>query len=74
MSFGPCEIVKIVADNDSGYVVINASDYDAEKHALYEGVSAPDFVPHESQADAWASPAVEVAPEPEAEPKPKARK
>ena len=30
-----CPTVKIVSDNDQGFIVINESDFDAEKHVLY---------------------------------------
>ena len=53
MSFGPCPVIKIKADNEGGYVVINLDDFDAAKgHEAYEGEGAPDFVqePHITQA------------------------
>src|SRR4051812_13172689 len=53
MSFGPCDVVKVKANNEGGYVVMNATDYNPDKgHELFEGESAPDFVqePHVTQA------------------------
>lgn len=34
---GTCETMKIKADNEQGYVVINEDDFDASKHERFEG-------------------------------------
>lgn len=36
-----CPTVKIKADNDSGFIVINEEDFDKKNHELYVPPSAP---------------------------------
>ncbi len=31
-----CKTVKIKAETDSGFIIINESDFDADKHVLYD--------------------------------------
>lgn len=33
---GACETVKVKADNEAGFMVINAHDYDEDEHTLVE--------------------------------------
>lgn len=34
--FGPCPVVRVKHDNEDGFVEINESDFDAEKHQLFD--------------------------------------
>jgi len=31
-----CETVKIVAENEQGFIIINKDDFDKSKHTLYK--------------------------------------
>ncbi len=35
MGSGPCPVVRVKTDNSDGFMEINKSDFDAEKHELY---------------------------------------
>ena len=36
-----CQTVRVVADNDQGFAVINESDFDPAVHTLYEEKAQP---------------------------------
>lgn len=37
-----CPTVRVKADNDDGYAVINESDFDPAKHEMLDGQHEPD--------------------------------